>query len=125
MTVKIHNCGFSPIHIFLPSGDQQLSYKSVAPNMPSLGLRQDLDVDKGQIVSIKSGLRIAAYTNGLPNMTAISGQKYGEKNAFNLLKALHRRDRRDIPTAMDREIEQWLGEAPLVDDITLMDMRFV
>jgi sigma-B regulation protein RsbU (phosphoserine phosphatase) len=125
MTVKIHNCGFSPIHIFLPTGDKQLSYKPVAPNMPSLGLYGELDVDKGQIVPIKSGLRIAAYTNGLPNMTALSGQKYGEKNAFNLLKALHRRDHRDIPAAVAREIEQWLGDAPLVDDITLMDIRFV
>jgi sigma-B regulation protein RsbU (phosphoserine phosphatase) len=125
MTVKIHNCGFSPIHIFLPGGDKQLSYKSVAPNMPSLGLYKELDVDKGQIVPIKSGLRMVAYTNGLPNMTALSGQRYGEKNTFNLLKTLHRRDHRDIPAAVDREIEQWLGEAPLVDDITLMDMRFV
>jgi sigma-B regulation protein RsbU (phosphoserine phosphatase) len=125
MTVKIHNCGFSPIHIFLPGGDNQLSYKPVAPNMPSLGLYEELDVDKGQIVPIRSGLRIAAYTNGLPNMAALSGQKYGEKNALNLLKTLHRLDHRDIPAAVAGEIEQWLGEAPLVDDITLMDMRFL
>jgi sigma-B regulation protein RsbU (phosphoserine phosphatase) len=124
-TVKIHNCGFSPIHIFLPAGDKQLSYKSVAPHMPPLGLHKELDVDKGQIVPIQSGLRIAACTSGLPNMTALSGQKYGEKNAFNLIKTLHRRDHRDIPQAVAEEIEQWLGEAPLVDDITLMDMRFV
>jgi sigma-B regulation protein RsbU (phosphoserine phosphatase) len=124
-TVKIHNCGFSPIHIFLPGGDKQLSHKSVAPNMPPLGLHKELDVDRGQIVPIQSGLRIAAHTNGLPNMTALSGRKYGEQNAFNLLKTLHRRDHRDIPAALDREIEQWLGEAPLVDDITLMDLRFV
>jgi sigma-B regulation protein RsbU (phosphoserine phosphatase) len=58
-------------------------------------------------------------------MTALSGEKYGEKNAFNLLKTLHKQDHRDIPVAMDTEIEQWLGKAPLVDDITLMDMRFV
>jgi sigma-B regulation protein RsbU (phosphoserine phosphatase) len=125
MTVKIHNCGFSPIHIFLPAGDKQLSYKIVAPNMPSLGLYEELNVDKGQIVPIQSGLRIAAYTNGLLNMTALSGRKYGEENAFKLLKTLYRRDHRDIPPAMDREIVQWLGEAPLVDDITLMDLRFV
>jgi sigma-B regulation protein RsbU (phosphoserine phosphatase) len=125
MTVKIHSCGFSPIHIFLPGGNNQLSHKSVAPTMPSLGLCRELGVDKGQIVPIRSGLRIAAHTNGLPNMAALSGQKYGEQNAFNLLKAFHRRDHRDIPSAMDREIEQWLGKAPLVDDITLMDMRFV
>jgi sigma-B regulation protein RsbU (phosphoserine phosphatase) len=82
-------------------------------------------VDKGQIVPIKSGLRIAAYTNGLPNMTALSGQKYGEKNAFKLLKTLHSRDHEDLPATVAGEIEDWLGEAPLVDDITLMDMRFV
>jgi sigma-B regulation protein RsbU (phosphoserine phosphatase) len=125
MTVKIHNCGFSPIHIFLSGGDKQLSHKLVAPNMPSLGLYKELDVDRGQIVPIKSGLRIAAHTNGLPNMSALSGEKYGEENAFKLLTTLHRRDHRDIPLAMDEEIMQWLGEAPLVDDITLMDLRFV
>ncbi|WP_010263653.1 PP2C family protein-serine/threonine phosphatase [Treponema primitia] len=125
MTVKIHNCGFSPIHIFLPSDGNHLSYKLVSPNMPPLGLNEELDVDKGQIVPIKTGLRIATHTNGLPNMTALSGEKFGEKNAFNLLKTFHAHDHRDIPALMDTEIDQWLGEAPLVDDITLMDMRFV
>ncbi|MDR1248243.1 MAG: SpoIIE family protein phosphatase [Treponema sp.] len=125
MTVKIHNCGFSPVHIFLPVEGGQLAHKSVAPNMPPLGLQKELDVDKGQIVSIRSGLRMAVHTNGLPNMTALSGEKYGEQNAFNLLKTLHKQDHRDIPSALDREIEQWLKKAPLVDDITLMDMRFV
>jgi sigma-B regulation protein RsbU (phosphoserine phosphatase) len=125
MTIKIHNCGFSPVHIFLPAEGGKLTHKSVAPNMPPLGLQKELDVDKGQIVSIRSGLRLAVHTDGLPKMTALSGEKYGEENAFNLLKTLHKQDHQDIPAAMDREIEQWLGKAPLVDDITLMDMRFV
>jgi sigma-B regulation protein RsbU (phosphoserine phosphatase) len=125
MTVKIHNCGFSPVYIFLPSEGKQLSYKPVAPAMPPLGIQNDLDVDKGQIVSIRSGLRIAAYTNGLPTMASFSGEAYGSGNAFRLLKTLHRREQGDIPPAVDKEIAQWLGEAPLVDDITLMDMRFV
>jgi sigma-B regulation protein RsbU (phosphoserine phosphatase) len=125
MTVKIHSCGFSPVHIFLPAADQQLSHKLVAPNMPFLGSSEELNVDKGQIVPIRKGLRIAAHTNGLPNMTAFSGEKFGEANAFKLLKTIHRYDQNDIPGVMDTEINQWLGETPLVDDITLMDMRFV
>jgi sigma-B regulation protein RsbU (phosphoserine phosphatase) len=125
MTVKIHNCGFSPVHIFLPAEGGQLSHKAVAPAMPPLGAQKELDVDKGRIVPIRSGLRIAAHTNGLPDMTSFSGEAYGDGNAFRLLKTLHRRDQKDISPAMDSEIEQWLGGAPLVDDITLMDMRFV
>jgi sigma-B regulation protein RsbU (phosphoserine phosphatase) len=125
MTVKIHNCGFSPVYIFLPAEGGQLSYKPVAPAMPPLGIQKELDVDKGQIVPIRSGLRIATHTNGLSNMTAFSGEKYGKENAFALIKTLHRRTQKDIPLALDKEIAQWLGETPLVDDITLMDMRFV
>jgi sigma-B regulation protein RsbU (phosphoserine phosphatase) len=125
MTVKIHNCGFSPVYIFLPTEGKQLSYKAVAPNMPPLGKQKELDVDKGQIVPIRSGLRIAAHTDGLPNMTAFSGKEYGKENAFALLKTLHRREQTDIYPAMDTEIEQWLGGAPLVNDITLMDLRFL
>ncbi|AEF85244.1 Stage II sporulation protein E [Treponema primitia ZAS-2] len=125
MTVKIHSCGFSRIHIFVSADNKQLSYKSLEPNMPPLGQHEELDVDKGQIVSIKKGLRIATHTNGLPNMTGFSGEKYGEKQAFNLLKTIHTLDQNSIPALMDKEINEWLGEAPLTDDITLMDMRFV
>jgi sigma-B regulation protein RsbU (phosphoserine phosphatase) len=125
MTVKIHSCGFSPVHIFMPAPGQGLSYKLVSPNMPFLGFSRELDADTGQIVPIRKGLRIAVHTNGLPNMAAFSGEKFGEGNAFKLLKTLHRYDQNDIPGVMDTEINQWLGEAPLVDDITLMDMRFV
>jgi sigma-B regulation protein RsbU (phosphoserine phosphatase) len=125
MTIKIHSCNFSPIHIFMTSDDKQLSYKRLSPTMPPLGFYEELDVDKGQIVSIKKGLRITTHTNGLSSMTGLSGEKYGEKRAFELLKTFHRLNQNDIPKIMDTEIDQWLGTAPLVEDITLMDMRFV
>jgi sigma-B regulation protein RsbU (phosphoserine phosphatase) len=130
MTVKIHSCGFSPIYIFSPpiDGDAdpaKVAYKIIQSNLPPLGLQSELDVDKGQIIAIKKGLRITTHTDGLNHMARFSGEIYGDKNIFRLLKTFHKNNQRDIPNAMDNEISRWLGEAPLVEDVTLMDMRFV
>jgi sigma-B regulation protein RsbU (phosphoserine phosphatase) len=130
MTVKIHSCGFSPIYIFSPLAGEQasperLAYKVLQPNLPPLGLHDELDVDRGRIIAIRKGLRITTNTDGLNHMVRLSGEAYGDRNIFKLLKTFHKYTQSDIPTVMDNEISRWLGEAPLVEDITLMDMRFV
>jgi sigma-B regulation protein RsbU (phosphoserine phosphatase) len=128
LTVKIHSCGFSPVHIFSPPEDGdagQVDYKVIEHNLPPLGLDGELDVSKGQIIALRKGLRITTHTDGLNNMVRLSGEEFGNKNIFRLIKGFHKCRQSDIPAAMDEEIRQWLGEAPLVEDITLMDMRFV
>jgi sigma-B regulation protein RsbU (phosphoserine phosphatase) len=124
MTVKIHNCGFSPVLIFVPQRDNKITLKTIQPSLPPLGIQEDLDVDAGQIVSIAAGLRLTAYSDGLTDMATIGGERYGEDRTNELLKKLHRIDQRHIRQNLESEIAAWIGEASLADDVTLVDMRF-
>jgi sigma-B regulation protein RsbU (phosphoserine phosphatase) len=125
MTVKIHNCGFSPVLIFVPRRDNKITLKTIQPSLPPLGIQEELDVDAGQIVPIAAGLRLAAYSDGLTDMTNISGERYGEEKTNELLKKLHRIQQGHIRQNLESEIAAWTGEASLADDVTLVDMRFV
>jgi sigma-B regulation protein RsbU (phosphoserine phosphatase) len=124
MTVKIHNCGFSPVLIFAPRRDNTIALKTIQPSLPPLGIQEELDVDSGQIVSIAAGLRLTAYSDGLTDMTTISGERYGEEKTNELLKRFHRIPQEHIRQNLESEIAAWIGEASLADDVTLVDMRF-
>jgi sigma-B regulation protein RsbU (phosphoserine phosphatase) len=124
MTAKIHNCGFSPVLIFVPRRDNTVTLKTIQPSLPPLGIQEELDVDAGQIVSIAAGLRLTAYSDGLTDMTNISGERYGEERTNALLKKFHQIPQRRIRENLENEIAAWTGEASLADDITLVDMRF-
>jgi sigma-B regulation protein RsbU (phosphoserine phosphatase) len=124
MTVKIHNCGFSPVLIFVPRRDSKITLKMIQPNLPPLGIQEELDVDSGQIVPIAPGLRLTAWSDGLTDMTTISGERYGEDRTTELLKQFHRIPQRQIPKKLESGIAAWIGGASLADDVTLVDMRF-
>jgi sigma-B regulation protein RsbU (phosphoserine phosphatase) len=124
MTVKIHNCGFSPVLIFVPQGNNKIMFKAIQPGLPPLGIQEELDVDSGQIISIARGLRLTAYSDGLTDMTNIQGERYGEDKTFELLRKFHQIPQSNLRKFLDREIAGWIGEASLADDVTLVDMRF-
>ncbi len=125
MTVKIHNCGFSPVLIFVPLEDKRITFKAIQPSLPPLGIQEELDVDTGQIVSLTKGLRITAYSDGLTDMTNVYGERYGEDKTFDLLKKFHQVPQNSLRRFLDQEIAGWIGEASLADDVTLVDMRFL
>jgi sigma-B regulation protein RsbU (phosphoserine phosphatase) len=124
MTVKIHNCGFSPVLIFVPQRDNKITLKTILPSLPPLGIQEELDVDSGQIVSIASGLRLTAYSDGLTDMANIRGERYGEDRTGELLRQFHRIPQKNLRQSLEKEIAAWIGEASLADDVTLVDMRF-
>ncbi|MDR2029425.1 MAG: serine/threonine-protein phosphatase [Treponema sp.] len=122
--VKIHNCGFSPVHIFVPQEAKKVAYTVAQPSYPPLGIQEDLELNSDQIVPIVKGLRITAYSDGLTDMADIFGERYGEEKTVKLIKLFHTLPQNGIPKDMDKEIRRWIGEASLADDITLVDMRF-
>jgi sigma-B regulation protein RsbU (phosphoserine phosphatase) len=124
MTVKIHNCGFSPVLVFVPEEDNKIVYKAIQPSLPPLGIQEELDVDSGQIVRIAKGLRMTAYSDGLTDMINMEGERYGEERTFELLKQFHQIPQKGIKKSLENEILRWVDTAALADDVTLVDMRF-
>jgi sigma-B regulation protein RsbU (phosphoserine phosphatase) len=124
MTVKIHNCGFSPVLIFAPRSNNKTAVKTIQPTLPPLGIQEEPDADAGQIIPIAPGLRLTAYSDGLTDMTTIHGERYGEAKTHGLLKQFHHIPQGQIRKSLENEIAAWIGAAALSDDVTLVDMRF-
>jgi len=123
--IHIHNCGFSPVILFVPQKDNKIGYRISNPTLPPLGIEEEYDFSDSQIIPISKGLRICAYSDGLTDIMNIYGERYGEEQAFKLLKKLHSVPRNDIEKIIIRETNNWMGTASQADDVTLMDIRFL
>jgi sigma-B regulation protein RsbU (phosphoserine phosphatase) len=123
-SVEIHNCGFSPVLIFVPGEKRRIICKTAKPNLPPLGLEESLQLDPPQSIAISPGLRITAYSDGLTDMSDIFGERFGEERTTEFLKNLHSVSLNDLNKTMNTEINVWTKEAALADDVTLVDMRF-
>jgi sigma-B regulation protein RsbU (phosphoserine phosphatase) len=122
--IRIHNCGFSPVLIFVPQSDKKISYKISYPALPPLGIEEEYDFSDSQIIPITRGLRLCAYSDGLTDMMNIYGERYGEDQTAKLIKDLHSVPQKNIQSTITNEIVRWIGTASLADDVTIMDMRF-
>jgi sigma-B regulation protein RsbU (phosphoserine phosphatase) len=126
MAVKIHNCGYSPVLVFVPQKEEKkILYKVINPNLPPLGIQEDQEVEGGKVIPITKGLRITAYSDGLTDMTDIFGNRYGDDQAAEFLKTLHSVSHKHMHKTIESEIDRWKGDASLADDVTLVDMRFI
>ncbi|GHV85055.1 hypothetical protein AGMMS50230_06630 [Spirochaetia bacterium] len=122
--IRIHNCGFSPVLIFVPQADNKVTYKISNPSLPPLGIEDEYDFTEAQIIPITKGLRLCAYSDGLTDMMNIYGERYGEEQTTRLIKGLHTVPQKNITKLLSGEINGWIGTASLADDVTMVDMRF-
>jgi sigma-B regulation protein RsbU (phosphoserine phosphatase) len=122
--VRIHNCGFSPVLIFVPQSDNKISYRISNPTLPPLGIEEQYDFTDSVPFPISKGLRICAYSDGLTDMMNIYGERYGEEQTTKLIKELHSVPQNKIAKVISGEISSWIGTASLADDVTLVDIRF-
>ncbi|MDR0476048.1 MAG: serine/threonine-protein phosphatase [Treponema sp.] len=122
--IRVHNCGYSPVLIFVPQSDNKISYKISNPSLPPLGIEEEYDFSECQSIPITKGLRLSAYSDGLTDMVNIYGERYGEEQASKLIKKIHSINHTSITKVITKEINSWIGTASLADDVTVMDMRF-
>ena len=124
MSVEIHNCGLSPVIIFIPTGENSIAFKPYKANLPPLGVEQTIDIDTPYRVQISDGLRIVVHSDGLLDMCDVYGERYGEERTMQFLQNLHFIPKNKFSAFIDREIDLWTKDAALADDITLFELRF-
>jgi sigma-B regulation protein RsbU (phosphoserine phosphatase) len=123
-SIEIHNCGLSPVVVFVPTGEKSVGYKIYQPNMPPLGLADEINPEPMQKIPISKGMRIAVYSDGLGDIKDIYGEQYGEERTIEFLQNLHYLSGEGFSTFIDREINLWTKDTALADDVTLFEVRF-
>ncbi len=124
-SIEIHNCGFSPLLAFIPQPEHRISCKLARPNLPPLGIDDNLSIESPPVMSIVKGLRLCAYSDGLTDMADPFGERYGDDRTLELLREMHKTAPGDLVAALGHETDRWIGESHLADDITVMDIRFL
>jgi len=123
-SIEIHNCGFSPVVAFVPQQDKKISCRMAKPNLPPLGIQEQFELDTVHRIHLSPGLRLTAFSDGLTDMTNPFGERYGDDKTTTFLQKAHTVPHKELIPLLNEEIDKWIGEAHLADDITLVDIRF-
>lgn len=124
-TVLIQNCGHTPIYLFVPGEGGKIAGRTMNPNLPPLGMGiLDPAQATGYTLPITSGLRIVMYTDGVTDMVTSDGLRYDDKRTQALFTSTYGKREAETREMYDKAIGEWIHEAMLPDDITIMDLRF-
>lgn len=124
-TVLIQNCGHTPIYLFIPGEGGKVIGRTMNPNLPPLGMGiLDPVQATGFRLPITSGLRIVMYTDGVTDMITSDGLRYDDERTRTLFTTTHGKTETETREMYEKAINNWIHEAMLPDDITIMDLRF-
>ena len=98
------------------------SGESIAPlrrtGLP-LGVFEAVTWTQGS-VQLAPGDSLVLYTDGVPEAQNQQEEFFGEKRLLEIVQANLERSAQDIQNALLAEVHQFMGNAPRLDDITVM-----
>jgi sigma-B regulation protein RsbU (phosphoserine phosphatase) len=89
---------------------------------PMLGLFQDCPVQESSF-QLRSGDFLFAYTDGAIDAVNPAGEEFGEDRLLKLVKSKAHLSAIKARDEIFRGIEDWCGEAPQPDDITMVVLK--
>ena len=76
-------------------------------------------------ITLGSGDRLYLYSDGIPDTTDVNDDRYGADRLIEVLAGNHSRPLGDSLAALKHELEQWRGDAPVTDDVSILGAEFV
>lgn len=73
---------------------------------------------------VKPGLQIDLYSDGFTDMQSDDGERYDVPRTKALFGELFNTDVYSAEKAIEKTVTDWIGQALLPDDITVMNVRF-
>ena len=73
---------------------------------------------------VKPGLQIDLYSDGLTDMANEDGIRYDEERTKHLFLTLFHTDVYSVAKETEKEVTNWIKNALLPDDVTMMNIRF-
>jgi sigma-B regulation protein RsbU (phosphoserine phosphatase) len=120
--VSLFNCGYSPVYLFF--ADQgKVKGKIINPNLWPLGIKEFVDPKSYTVPSV-GNLRLFVHSDGLTDACNERGERYDEERFRKFLYPRCMKPVDGILAELDKEIREFTGSAPPVDDITVLAAEF-
>jgi sigma-B regulation protein RsbU (phosphoserine phosphatase) len=116
-TLTYCNAGHNPPYLLKPQngGTVQELRRTGLP----LGVFEKVTWTQGS-VQLALGDSLVLYTDGVPEARSQQEEFFGEKRLLAIAQANLGRSAQDIQNALLAEVHQFMGDAPRLDDITVM-----
>lgn len=114
--MRLWNAGLPDCLILQADGEWQHQPSSLMP----MGVVEDYDCTPTAIQDFSSGDRCYLYTDGVTEAENSAGDQFGPNRLKHSLK-LHRMG--DTLLGLERDHRSFVGEQPLIDDFTLVELR--
>jgi serine phosphatase RsbU (regulator of sigma subunit) len=112
------NAGHSPPILLCGDG----SLKHLQPGNMALGIFPDIEL-KAECVCIAPGDTLVLHTDGLTDAQNAEGEFFGMERVRQAIRACTGKAARDVRESLYLSMKEFIAEAPLFDDVTLIVLR--
>jgi serine phosphatase RsbU (regulator of sigma subunit) len=110
------NAGHTPPYLIKPGGEGILRLKNTGM---ALGVLEEAPLQRASVL-IDQGALFLLYTDGITDTQNENGEFYEEERMLEVLRACQEDSIENIRDALLQDVHNFAGDAPQVDDITLM-----
>jgi sigma-B regulation protein RsbU (phosphoserine phosphatase) len=112
------NAGHNPPFVIRADG----SVDTLAPTGMPVGIIEESPYKTGEL-TLEPGDLVTLYSDGIPETQDVEDEEYGEDNFEKLLVAERGNDLAGLFDKLQLELNDFRGEAPIGDDVTLVLLR--
>jgi serine phosphatase RsbU (regulator of sigma subunit) len=112
------NAGHNPPFVIRAEG----SVETLSPTGMPVGIIEESPYTTGEL-TLGHGDQITLYSDGIPETQRSDDEEYGEDNFEKLLVAERGNDLAELFDKLQKELNEFRGECPIGDDVTLLVMR--
>ncbi|MCG8642881.1 MAG: SpoIIE family protein phosphatase [Desulfobacterales bacterium] len=121
-SMKWVRAGHEPALLFTPGSGrcEKLMGKGMA-----LGVKADADIHEYRIENIEKETVLVIYSDGIKESRNTENRMYGEKRIIDLVEQKAILSAKDIEKSLKDDLNSFMGDLPLQDDITLVVIKFL
>ncbi len=125
-TISLQNCGHTPVFVFIPNEQtQKLEMRTLNPNLPPFGMGVIGSSEQTVMtLPIQKGVRISMYSDGFTDMQTPEGRRFEDENSKKFFMKSYGKKGDEFLKLVETTVEDWIEDAMLIDDITVMDINF-
>lgn len=131
----LYNCGHTTVYVLFAEDTaegKKVKIASVKPSLPPLGMGEVKEtLEKSQegekpyaALPIKQDMHLELYSDGFTDMQTEDGIRYDDDRTKEFFIDLYSKKDSEVAEAIGKTVDEWIQNAMLPDDVTVMDIRF-